>query len=100
MKQLAVVEKEINISNVYYVDKYDELCEQHFKIEKIVPLRQPRWKYIMNICLNFTIVIFYIYGFSRKIEKFMKYDECTLEEAEILGIYCKDGKFYLIKLKK
>ena len=100
LEQLAVVEKEINISNVYYVDKYDELCEQHFKIEKIVPLRQPRWKYIMNICLNFTIVIFYIYGFSRKIEKFMKYDECTLEEAEILGIYCKDGKFYLIELKK
>ena len=30
----------------------------------------------------------------------MKYDECTIDEAEIVGIYCNDGEFYFIELQK
>ena len=30
----------------------------------------------------------------------MKCNEYTLDEAELLGIYCNDGQFYFIELKK
>ena len=87
---------------VFYVDKYDDLCEKHFRIIKIVPLRRPLGKKILNIFLNIAslLIINYFYGFSDRFVKFMKYDECTIEEAEILGIYCNDGDFYFIELKK
>ena len=78
---------------VYYVDKYDDLCEKHFKIQKIVPLMRPTWKKILNIFLNIITVltINYLYGFFNKLVKVMKYDECTIDDAELLGIYCNDG---------
>ena len=87
---------------VYYVDKYDDLCEKHFKIQKIVPLMRPTWKKILNIFLNIITVltINYLYGFFNKLVKVMKYDECTIDDAELLGIYCNDGEFYFIELKK
>ena len=100
LEPLAVINEEKFVSKVYYVEKYDELCEDHFKIEKIVPLKKSKWKLILDIFLSLTLIKFYIYGFSDKIVKSMKYRECTLEEAEYLGIYCKDGKFYFIELKK
>ena len=86
----------------YTVDKYDELCEPHFKIKKIVPLRRPMYKKVINIFLNIItlLTINYLYGFFNLLVKFMKYEECTLEEAELLGIYCMDGEFYFIELKK
>ena len=92
--------KDNNDIKEYSIDKYDELCEEHFKIKKIVPLKQPQWKFILDIFLSLTLVKFYIYGFSDRLVKFMKYQECTLEEAEILGIYCCDGNFYFEELKK
>ena len=100
LEPLAISNYDNYISTIYYVDKYDDLCEPHFKINKIVPLKRIAWKTFLNYVLYFTIVIFYIYGFSPKLEKIMKYVECTLEEAELLGIYCQDGKFYFIELKK
>ena len=100
LEPLAITNYDNNISTIYYVDKYDDLCEPHFKINKIVPLKRTTWKTFLNYVLNITIVIFYIYGFSPKFEKIMKYDECTLEEADLLGIYCQDGNFYFIELKK
>ena len=101
IEPLEIIQPEkIPLPKVYYVDKYDDLCEPHFKINKIVPLKRKGWKTFLNYVLYFTIVIFYIYGFSPKFEKIMKYVECTLEEAELLGIYCQDGQFYFIELKK
>ena len=32
--------------------------------------------------------------FSDLLKKVMLYEECTLEECTILGIYCSDGVFY------
>ena len=100
LEPLAITNYDNNISTIYYVDKYDDLCEQHFKIKKIVPLKRESWKTFLNYVLSITIVIFYIYGFSPQFEKIMKYVECTLEEADLLGIYCQDGQFYFIELKK
>ena len=102
IEPLEIIQPPQDNPKVYYVDKYDDLCEKHFRIIKIVPLRRPIWKRIINIFLNLitVLVINYFYGFSEKIVKFMKYVECTIDEAEILGIYCNDSDFYFIELKK
>ena len=103
MESLDVLGPEILNSNKYYfVDKYDELCENHFKIQKIVPLRKPGWKKVLHIFLNIITVMLinYLYGFFNKLVKIMIYSECTIDEAEIVGIYCNDGEFYFIELQK
>ena len=102
MEPLEIILPEEKFIKEYFVDKYDDLCEQHFKIKKIVALKSPRWKKILNIFLNIITVLFinYIYGFFNRLVKVMKYDECTLDEAELLGIYCNDGQFYFVELKK
>ena len=94
--------KVTNITNSYYVEKYDVLCEPHFRIKKVVGLRKPTLKYVLDIILNIITVGFinYFYGFYTPVIKFMRYKECPLEQATILGIYCCDGHFYFEELKK
>ena len=57
---------------------------------------------MLNIFLNIItlLTIKYLYGFFNKLVKVMKYDECTLDETELIGVYCNDGEFYFIELKK
>ena len=103
IEPLEIIQPEkIPLPKVYYVDKYDDLCEKHFKIDKIVPLKRPTWKTVLNIILNICTVltINYLYGFFNKLVKIMKYDECPLDEAELVGVYCKDGQFYFVELQK
>ena len=102
MDSVVAMQSPKNNLKVFYVDKYDDLCEKHFRIEKIVPLRRPCYKKALHIFLNIitVFIINYLYGFFNKLVKVMKYSECTLEEAEIVGVYCKDGEFYFVELKK
>jgi cation-transporting ATPase 13A3/4/5 len=103
IEPLEIIQPEkIPLPKVYYVDKYDDLCEKHFKIDKIVPLKRPTWKTVLNIILNIctVLIINYLYGFFNKLVKIMKYDECPLDEAELVGVYCKDGQFYFVELQK
>ena len=88
--------------NYYVVEKYDTLCEPHFRIKKIVALRRTLFKLCLDIFINIITlgIINYIYGFSNKLIKFMKYTECPLEEGTIFGIYCSDGYFYFTELKR
>ena len=80
----------------YTIGKYDRLCEEHFKINKIVPIRKTCRKIALNIILNvMTIgIIQLIYGIFPKFKKMICYDDCTLIEAKLLYIICSDGKFY------
>ena len=80
----------------YTIGKYDQLCEEHFKINKIVPIRKTCRKIALNIILNvMTIgIIQLIYGIFQKFKKMICYDDCTLKEAKLLYIICADGKFY------
>ena len=80
----------------YTIGKYDQLCEEHFKINKIVPIRKTCRKIALNIILNvMTIgIIQLIYGIFPKFKKMICYDDCTLKEAKLLYIICADGKFY------
>ena len=86
----------------YTVDKYDLLCEEHFKISKIIPLKKTPLKIFLNIIIHiFTAcLIQFLYGMYPKIEKFFRYEDCSIEDCDILGIYCQDGQFYFESLKK
>ena len=92
---------EYNPLNIYSIKNYDTLCEEHFKIEKIIPLKRTKKDFFIVIIINiFTIgiinIIFEWFTNWRKIT----YTQESLNQAEKLGIYCNDGKFYIIKIKK
>ena len=86
----------------YLIDTYDPLCEDHFKISKIIPLKQTPSKIFFNIIVHIFSVglIQFVYGMFPKIEKLFRYKHCSLEESDILGIYCQDGKFYFENIRK
>ena len=102
MEQFEITQPIRQMKKEYFVDKYDDLCENHFKIQKIVPLKKPIGKICLNFILNIITlgVINYLYGFFNRLVKIMKYVECALDEADLVGIYCNDGEFYFIELKK
>ena len=86
----------------YSVDGYDPLCEEHFKISKIIPLKQTPLKIFLNVIIHiFTVgLIQFIYGMYPKVEKLFRYEMCSLEDSDILGIFCQDGKFYFESIKR
>ena len=86
----------------YQVDNYDSLCEEHFKITKIIPLKKTSSRIFLNIIIHiFTVgLIQFIYGMYPKVEKFIRFTACSIEESDILGIYCQDGKFYFESVRK
>ena len=96
-----IIEPEKIKTDYYTVEKYDILCEPHFRIKKIVGLRKPLIKIIIDVILNICTVgvINYLYGFFAPLVKFMRYVECPLEQATRLGIYCSDGHFYFEELR-
>lgn len=86
----------------YQVDNYDLLCEEHFKITKIVPLKKTPIKIFLNVIIHlFTVgLIEFIYGIWPKVEKLFRYEDSSLEDSDILGIWCQDGNFYFEKIQK
>ena len=86
----------------YLIDTYDLFCEEHFKITKIIPLKQTPLKILLNIIIHILTagLIQFIYGMYPKVEKLIRYESCFLEESDVLGIFCQDGKFYFEAIKK
>ena len=101
MEDLLVTKDELTFS-YYTIGKYDELCEEHFRIEKIIPLKRTKEKTAYNIILNILTgcIIQFIYGIFPKLEKFICYEETSLENSQRLFIHCTDGKFYFTDLNK
>ena len=101
MEDLLVTKDELTFS-YYTIGKYDELCEEHFRIEKIIPLKRTKEKTAYNIILNILtgFIIQFIYGIFPKLEKFICYEETSLENSQRLFIHCTDGKFYFTDLNK
>ena len=86
----------------YTIGKYDQLCEDHFKIKKIIPIKKTARKIILNILLNLITagIIQLIYGIFPNFKKIICYDNCSLKEGERLYIICSDGKYYFEEIKK
>ena len=86
----------------YTVGKYDDLCEDHCKIERIYPLRKTKSKDITNIIINVISLglIQFIYGLYPILEKKICYEDCPLIESDKLYILCTDGKRYFTDINK
>ena len=85
---------EYNSLNIYSIKNYDTLCEEHFRITKIIPLKRTKKDFFIIILLNiFTIgIINIIFEWFTNWKK-ITYTQESLNQAEKLGIYCNDGKF-------
>jgi cation-transporting ATPase 13A3/4/5 len=101
MDTLLLTKDELRLA-YYTVGKYDDLCEEHFKIEKIIPLKTTKSKTFLNVIVHiFTVgIIQFIYGGYPVLEKNIRYIECSLEECQKLFIYCLDGKCYFTDIVK
>ena len=98
--------EEIKITNnEYYVSSYDNKCEEHLKIQKLIPLIKNNLKYFLYIFLN----IFTFFLINILIERYptillyIYYSKTTLEKATHLGIYCSkesDYEFEVVLLNK
>ena len=101
MEDLLITKDELTFS-YYTIGKYDELCEEHFRIEKIIPIKKTKAKIVYNVILNILtgFIIQFIYGIFPKLEKYICYEETSLENCQRLFIYCTDGKFYFTDINK
>lgn len=92
----------ILIYRMFTIDQYDELCEEHFKMDKIVTLDYSRCKIFLYICLNictgFLINLFMEWWTVLKLK--LLYKKVPIERAKFVGIYGKDGIFVVVNLKK
>ena len=103
--ELLVDNKKLDkIDNEYFVNSYNINCEEHLKIQKIVPLIKNKFKYCIFIFLNiitFFLINIFIQWYPT-ILLYIYYSKSTLEKATHIGIYCSkenDTKFEVVELK-
>ena len=102
--KLLVDNKEADIkNNEYFVNSYNINCEEHLKIQKLIPLIKNKFKYCFFILLN--IITFFIINIIIQwyptILLYIYYSKSTLEKATHIGIYCSkesDTEFEVVKL--
>ena len=103
--KLIVQDKKEKISiDEYYVNKYNINCEEHLKIEKLIPLVKNKFKYCIFIFLN-IVTFFFINIFIQwypTILLYIYYSKSPLDKATHIGIYCSkecDTGFEVVELK-
>ena len=106
---LLVAEKEkqrkIITNDEYYVSSYDVKCEEHLKIEKLIPLVKNNFKYSIYIALNIItcFLINILIQWYPTLLLYIYYSKSTLEKATHVGIYCSkesDTEFEVVKLNQ
>ena len=93
--------KENNPLAKYHIEKFDELCEEHFRINDIVPLKRTKCDIFILILLNiFTVgIINLLFNWFPNIQ-IIGYTKASLNDSFYLGIYCKDGYLYIVEIKR
>ena len=90
------------VANQYRVSYYDPACEDHNKIEKIIPVSKSIIKlilyYFLVICTGF-LLIFFVYWFP-KLKFIFMYSVVPIEQAQKVAVYGTDGELYFIDLEK
>ena len=88
--------------NEYKVSYYDPACEDHNKIEKIIPVSENIFKFIF-LCITTVItgslILFFIYWFP-KLNYIFRYSVVPIEQAQKVAIYGTDGELYFVDLEK
>ena len=87
--------------NEILVTNFDERCEDYSRIEKIIPLQKNNIKFSIFIFLNIiTVGILYLVTiWFPKLNLYLIYSKTTIENADFIGIYGTDQKFYIEKIK-
>ena len=87
--------------NEFLVSNFDERCEDYSRIEKLIPLQQNKIKFSLFIFLNIiTVGITYLVTiWFPKLKLYLIYSKTNIENANFIGIYGTDQKFYIEKLK-
>ena len=102
-RESLIVENNSENNNIekYYVEKFDELCEEHFRINEIVPFIRTKCDVFILVLLNiFTIGIINLIFTWFPNSQTIGYTKTNLNNAENLGIYCKDGYLYIVELTR
>ena len=100
-KYELLIENKVNdkkeiINNEYYVSSYDIKCEEHLKIQKLIPLVKNNYKYCIYIILNIfsLFLINILIQWYPTILLYIYYSKSTLEKATHVGIYCSKESDY------
>ena len=96
------LENVVRIKNQYRVTYYDPACEDHNKIEKIIPVSKNFFKFILLIftaIITGSLIFFFIYWFPKLKFVFM-YSIVPIEQAQKVAIYGTDGEIYFVDLEK
>ena len=95
--------KDLVNNNEYFVSSYNINCEEHLKIQKLIPLIKNKFKYCIFIFLN--IITFFLINIIIQwyptILLYIYYSKSSLEKATHIGIYCSkesDTEFEVVKL--
>ena len=90
------IEKKKIINQEYYISSYDAKCEEHLKIQKLIPLVKNNAKYCIYIILN--IISFFLINILIQwyptLLLYIYYSKSTLEKATHVGIYCSKESDY------
>ena len=89
-------------ANQYKVTYYDPACEEHNKIDKIIPVSRSVLKtvfYYFTIIITGSLIIFFIYWFP-KLKFIFIYSVVPIEQAQKVAVYGADGELYFIDLEK
>ena len=93
-----------NISTEYeqFVDKYDEMCEEHSKIIKIESLSYSEIKiFFLIVCSILTcFLIDLLIIWFPKLKRYFIYKNVPLKEAKFIGIYGTDNSIIIASLEK
>ena len=88
--------------NQYRVSYYDPACEEHNKIERIIPVSRSFFKQILlyiTAIITAGLIFFFIYWFPC-LNFIFRYSKCSIEQAQKVAVYGTDGELYFIELKK
>ena len=101
-------ESEINQNNKEqsqyksYINSYDEACEVSSQIDYLLFLTISPFKFVLFILINvitFGIINLINVWFPSTLLSVL-YSNAEINQSSYVGVFCKDGKFYIIPLNK
>ena len=101
-KQTLKDMNQIKKTNEYKVTFYDDMCEDHARIERIIPVTYSCFKLFCCVLLTIitgTLLIFFLIWFP-KLKFYFIYSVVPIEQAKVVAIYGTDGDLYFVELKR
>ena len=99
--KIQSLNKVINI-NEYRVSYYDPMCEDHFQIERVFPIKYNYLKLFILFVLSIltgTLINLIIMWFPQ-LKFYLMYSIVPIEKANKIAVYGTDGELYFIPLEK